>query len=113
MPDGTGSTQGDQMTGKNQTTVAVGSAGSDGVLLKKADFVAGFYEIIGAGQTDNPAADNEFQPFVYRSFFTTISCKIQIKILEVTNDPMTFILKTFNPRYMKMRGSGYEKKSNF
>jgi hypothetical protein len=37
----------------------VGSAGSDGVLLKKADFVAGFYEIIGAGQTDNPAADNE------------------------------------------------------
>jgi hypothetical protein len=51
--------QGNQMTGKYETAVAVGGAGADVVLLNKADTFAFFRQIVGAGLSDISPADYE------------------------------------------------------
>lgn len=53
------SAQGSQMASEYQPAVTVGGAGPDFVLLNDANLFAGFYQIVGTGQPDNPAADDK------------------------------------------------------
>ena len=54
-----GSAQGSETADSYQPAIAVGGAGPDFVLFNDADLSAGLHQIVGAGRSNGPAADDE------------------------------------------------------